>query len=68
MDRKLKVKTKSIKYVDHTEHNACIYPGTAEVMAAPAVAGQGTVVGTLAVRDGGLVTLTAPPLTFGRIM
>ena len=45
-----------------------LYPGTAEVMAAPAVAGQGTVVGTLAVGDGGLVTLTAPPITFGRIM
>ena len=45
-----------------------LYPGTAEVMAAPAVAGQETVVGTLAVGDGGLVTLTAPPITFGRIM
>ena len=55
-------------YVDHTEYNASLFPGTAEVMAAPAVSGQGAVVSTLAVGDGGLVTITAPPITFGRIM
>ena len=55
-------------YVDHTDFNASLYPGAAEVMAAPAAPGQGTLVGTLAVGDGSLVTLTAPPMAFGRIM
>lgn len=66
MGRKLKVRHSM--YVDHTEYNASLFPGTAEVMAAPAVSGQGAVVSTLAVGDGGLVTITAPPITFGRIM
>ena len=71
MDQKLKVKDsfKSIIYVDHTEYKCYLYPGTAGVMAvSPAVCGQGTVVSTLALGDGGLVTLTTPPITFGRIM
>ena len=73
MDQKLKVNNsfKSLIHVevDHTEYKSCLYPGPAGVMAvSPAVCGQGTVVSTLAVGDGSLVTLTAPPITFGRIM
>lgn len=60
---------KSIVYVDHTKYKSYLYPGTAGVIAvSPAVCGQGAVVSTLDVGDGGLVTLTAPPITFGRIM